>query len=347
MFNKPVRIGFAAAVVLVASYVGYWFYGSSLVRGGLDRWIAGARAEGVEASYRAVDIDGFPLRFRIMVDGPALTAARGGAVWDWRSETAHAVVAPFDFHSADIRLNGEQVLTFVENAGLPLTLRSSEPTALFVEVAGDGQPGHLTLAATGVEATSPETVAGLRLARLDVAAERDARVTAAADGTWMTVTVDAKEASLPAAAAGPLGQLVERLTAELEVIGAVPQTTPRAAVQAWRDGGGRVEVKSLFVRWGPVDLALNGQLSLDEALQPAGSFTAKLTGYRELLGALTAEGQISQRDAANVRAILDLLARQPKDGGRPVLTAPLDVHQSRLMVGPVALMALPPIRWAE
>ncbi len=58
--------------------------------------------------------------------------------------------------------------------------------------------------------------------------------------------------------------------------------------EAWRDGGGSLEITHLTMGWGPLGLTSSATLALDDQLQPMGSGNARIVGYAETLDRLAA-----------------------------------------------------------
>jgi hypothetical protein len=129
--------------------------------------------------------------------------------------------------------------------------------------------------------------------------------------------------------------------------GTVPPGPPLAALVAWRAAGGTIEVKSLDVAWGPLQLSGAGTLTLDRALQPEGAGTAKIRGYAETVDALVAHRLMRPDDGKLAKAGLTLLAKRPPEGGPRVLTVPLRVQQQMLYAGPIELLRLPTVSWPQ
>jgi hypothetical protein len=119
-----------------------------------------------------------------------------------------------------------------------------------------------------------------------------------------------------------------------------------ARAAAWRDGGGTLELRGLTMRWGPVAAAAAATLALDDALQPAGAGTLRLTGAAEAVDALAEAGLIERRAAGAARALLPLMARRPADGGPPTLDVPVTLERRALALGRIPVTRLPLLDWA-
>ena len=144
----------------------------------------------------------------------------------------------------------------------------------------------------------------------------------------------------------PLGQTIARLDLDARLRGGLPRDFGKAAVEAWRRGGGAVEIEASDLRWGPAGMQAAGTVMLDEQMRLAGSLRTVLQGYAETVAALEAAQLIRRRDAATVHIALDLLARRGPDGAR-VVSLPVTARNGAVYFGPVRVFKLRPIPlWA-
>jgi hypothetical protein len=334
-------------VILAAGYVAYWFYGTTLVRDGVENWIAAARAEGVEAAHAGLEVSGFPNNYHIAVARPSIAGASQGARWDWKSEAAVADIRPYDFRTIRLSLTGAQTLNFTDGGDRRMSLRSPGPTLIGLEIAGDTLPRRISVDANLLDITDPPEFAGLRLDSAGFTAVRRSAGGSTSQGEGLDLAFDFERVTLPPSVDALLGVLVDRIRGDLDLAGRIQEGPPRAAAAAWRDDGGRLGVRSLFVKWGALDLNATGSLVLDGNLQPAGRFTVVVTGYGALIDSFVSRGFVKAKDAIRVKALMDLLAKPSADGGPRKLTAPLTLSRGKLFLGPIALMALPRIVWPE
>lgn len=344
---KVLRRTAIVTAILAAGYVAYWFYGTTIVRDGVENWIAAARAQGIEAAHAGLEVSGFPTNFHVVVARPSIAGTREGAQWDWKSEAATADIRPFDFQTLRLSLTGAQSLDLTDGGDRRISLRSPGPTLIGLEIAGDALPRRITVDANLLDFTDPPEFAGLRFDRAGFTVVRRSAGRGTGQSEGLDLAFDLERVSLPPSVIALLGVLVDRIRGDLDVAGRIPDGPPRAAAAAWRDNGGKLGVRSLFVKWGALDLNATGTLFLDANLQPAGRLTVVVTGYGALVESFVARGTMKARDAIRLKALLDLLAKPSTDGGPPKLTAPLTLGRGKLFLGPLALMSLPRIVWPE
>jgi hypothetical protein len=334
---------------------GFWFHEEKLVRGGLADWTEARRAEGYKIDYAAPAISGFPFTVAIRLDRPTVTDPSGR--WQWTGEAIEAVSHIWSIADVVIHPLGRQVLAYPAGdklASIAATAASAEGTLSF-DIAGRPHALHMTADKLALELLPGDprlnlTASGAQL-DLTLPEHSDAKAAAGASPNLppsLELETRLDDLTLPQAIdTGPLGDKIHWLTARAELEGTVPAGTPAKALAAWRDQGGTLELKSLDIDWGPLRMAVNGTLALDDTMQPEGAGTAKLQGYGETIDVLVARGLVKPNDGAFVKAALNLMARTPPEGGEKMLSLSLHVQKQALYAGPLKLMRLPPIKWAE
>lgn len=208
------------------------------------------------------------------------------------------------------------------------------------------EPGVPTRAVTievvGLEAGLPG--GRFALGQLDITAET--RPAAQQGEPAATLGVVARAVELPPVREWPLGPRIERLDFDLVVTGPVPRAQDLAErAEAWRDGGGALELRRLELVWGEVTVAGGATLALDGQLQPMGAATARVGGHSAALRALTASGALTPRSALTAGVVLGLMARPPSAGGAPVVEVPLTLQNRTLSLGRIPLRRLPNLVW--
>ena len=84
---------------------------------------------------------------------------------------------------------------------------------------------------------------------------------------------------MPAHARGPLGNTMDFIQADIEVHGALFPGDLAVALADWREADGALEIRESQLRWGTLDLAGRGALSLDGDMRPNGWIDAQIRGY--------------------------------------------------------------------
>jgi hypothetical protein len=122
----------------------------------------------------------------------------------------------------------------------------------------------------------------------------------------------------------------------------LPGPNPAAAAAAWRDGGGSLQVNAIQLEAGDLQASASGAASLDSALQPVLSLTARVQGHRAALDRLAQAGVIQASAALAAKAVLGLLSG--RDPGAPA-TLPIRIAGGVVSVAGFPLLRLPAIDW--
>lgn len=294
-----------AVLLLAAAWLATWWVVGRHFEGRVVAWIEQQRAEGVEVTVAELRHCGVPTGWTICARD-VVVARRQPTFREWRAAMVEASMVPWRLDEVALLLPGPQ------RATRETPWRAAE-TIQF-------------------EAARPE--AWLRLEPPD---ERS--------GDSLRVTLDLDDVVLPAPPAG-FADRVRTLALELALRGAFdPERPPREAVAAWRDGGGTLEIRRFALDWAPMTLDGDGTLALDALNRPLGAFTLRATGYAEALDATVQAGALRRREAAAVKAALNLIARADGPEGRRQVRLPLTMQDGRLSVAGFAVQRLEPLRF--
>ena len=302
---------FATLLVVSAAYVGLWFYVAVSLRQQAEIWLEARRQDGLTITHGTLAIAGFPGRAELVLpDFMAAAFAADGTrlFWSWRAPTLRVAVRPYAFNTIAVDFSGSEITV---NPRLP-----EAPPLLVIEKA--------RLEITRVELTRAGQPAGGARLSLDIG---DMSLSDVLPGTpartmrHARVTVDVRGSFAP---------------------GPVPE-----ALEAWRVGGGTLEVRDFNVDWPPVSATGSGTVALDRALQPIGSFTAKFRGFLQVVDMLVAAGRMATEEASLARGALSLLAKVPSEGGEPELDIALTLQDRKVYAGPVIVMEIPLLTWRK
>ncbi|SDG38059.1 hypothetical protein SAMN05216241_11052 [Limimonas halophila] len=321
-----------ALLVLTASVVGGgWLWASTALAESWRNWLAERRAEGYAFTDAEPEIGGFPSRITARFDGPAVRAPAG---WHWQlpGVTARAqLTQPLTVHW---RAPGTHTLT--TQAGRTLRLDGKEARGrATLSTAGALQRGRMRLAEVDLT--------GLRAGR--VGAEHvTARMGGGANAGEHRVPLrtEARQVTLPAPLALPLGRTVRRIRIDATLRGPLPDAITREGLQAWRSNGGALEVHAASVHWADVTVKADGQVALDEKLRPAGTLQVDVRGLEPAVRALLEAGWVSERIAGYARMLAAAL-QQVQDEGPKTITVPLHFRNGKVLVGPMPLGRLSPV----
>jgi hypothetical protein len=331
-----------AAAAAGALYVAVWMMVAAQVRTLSDEWIASQRREGWSIAAGPVTVHGFPRWPQVTLTAVQVTAPLGDGGWTWTAERATVVPAALDLTRLTILAPGTQTVAL---PGQPTWTVSSYRAVLEIAVddSGKWQRGDLTFA--DLEVRDAEAIPLFGAARFNASL-------ALADGprgpelpfAAFSGSVDTLRLAL---AIRPFTRTVTTARLDADLVGAVAPGRLSDALDAWRDGGGTLEVRRFLVDWPPLTIAGNGTLALDNDLQPIAAFSTQISGFSETIDVLEADGMMDADDAATANVVLGLMAQAPPDGGPAQLNIPVSVQDRQLSVGPFPLLNLPAIEWDE
>jgi hypothetical protein len=332
----------AIPVLLLAGDVAYWQLAVARLRSGLQARVAALRSKGWEVALGQPSSGGWPYAATLTVpnlmlrhtgpDMPGLVRFASASVTlsvPLYDPTSLAIVLDGPQHiqvgpAQDMIATGESIAlrtALVVGDTLPLTLRAHE---LRLEPAGGGW--HVTV--------------GLLSADADIALAADPARPAA------TFAVSSEAIGLPATMRSPLGPTISSLSFDGKLNGQLPPPGPIASwAEAWRDGGGSLEIAHLAVGWGPLGVTGGASLALDDQLQPMGSGTTHLVGYAEALDKLAAGAVLTKSAATAAKAVLSLLAGSGAGNEPASVDVPLTLQYRTLSMRQVPLLRLPELDW--
>ncbi|CAO3454526.1 DUF2125 domain-containing protein [Azospirillum argentinense] len=331
-------LGFAvlALALLAGAYSVWWWQAAAAVERGVLAWMDEQRAAGAVVNHGGLSVGGYPFSIRAALEAPHL-ATRDV---EWRGARLVAEAPPWNHTRIALSLPGEQRATVVQANQPPFTLVAHGGGQGHVGLTLTGQPVEARLAFTNLVA-QPDALP-VPIAALDLTATQPSEPPASHTDTGLSVTLEARGATLPDGAPDSLGREVQRLLLTARILGQPPKPEP-VSLSAWSRDGGTLQLDGLNVDWGPLKLAMNGTLALDAALQPQAALTAEVRGYQAVLDAL--QGMFRPKELAMARTMLGLLARPTGPNGEPVLTAPVTVQNRGLFLGPLKVAALPAVVW--
>lgn len=328
MFKRFLMCAAALAVLYGAAWTGaaFWF------KARLEAVAADLRREGYTVETSDLLLVGFPARVGVMTARLDVTAPPAHGGWRWEAGPTRVSLAAGAPRTAVVDLTGRHRIAGLLSApdvGLALTVGRGAAHLVFARDRSLDAV-ELTLADMAVG----DGAGALRLG--DAALHADAR--------GRSARASAHGIALPEAVP-VLGGAIATLGLTFDITGDLPSGPLPAALEAWRAGGGALELRAFALDWGPARAAGSGTFALDAALQPIGALTVKFQGFFDIVDALVKEGHVPERNASMAKIVLGILAKPPAAGGAPELSLPLTVQDRKLFAGPVMLMETPEVRW--
>ncbi|MCB4820240.1 DUF2125 domain-containing protein [Roseicella aerolata] len=331
------------AALLAAGHALLWRWMGSQLEAGFRDWAAQRRAMGWRVEHAAPARGGWPFAATLAL--PQFRLEGGGATlpggMEWQADALVLRLALPRLDRLAVEMPGRHRLRL---GALDLPFAADHLLAT-LPLERDVLPREARLTAERFRLGTP----GGAVEALSAELEIETRMTAIEGEPAVALRLAAGDMQLPAAAGaavGVLGRSVESALLGLVLTGPVPPGRfPAAKAEAWRDGGGTLELRTASLRWGPVAGTATATLTLDEALQPMGAGTLRLAGGGEALQAAAQAGLLSRQAAATGRTVLRLLSRVPAEGGPPLLEVPLVLEEQVLTASRVPLAMLPRWNW--
>jgi hypothetical protein len=337
-----VSLGGLLVLAAVAHGVLWWQATGALAREAA-RWVEARAAEGIAVRHAPSVRGGWPWAARLTL--PEVTAEGQVAVQGQGLIPLSLAARAVGIEVALMRPR-EALITigspFTISAGPEIAARGeADALELVVPLRGSADPAARLAGRALAISTGTERFAAAQIA---LRASRDA--SARGEAPVLALSLAATGVQLPDSSGAVLGNRVARAELDLQVIGEPPSFgSPHAQAVAWRDAGGFLQVPRLLLDWGPLSLAADATLALDQAVQPSGAGRARIAGLGPTLDALATAGLIPRQAAQAGRGIIAFMQRTPAGGGPPVVELPLTLQDRTLSAGRITLLRLPPILW--
>ena len=358
MIQRKYLIPVGVVALLVTVWTLGWFWFAREIQAGLQAFTDQQDGKPVIVTWDGVRVSGYPNRLNTHIARPRGTWSGPDGDIAWAG--ADTILGFFK--------DGGRTVSFRAPGKHDFTLRSTGSEGSMAAVSegfggrlifdGNGQATALRGLATGLDIA----IDGKPATTLDRAAFDWSQISGGADATNRTdgihpdsarqsLTFSLSGVSLVTAQLDPnlvgtLGRKLEQLAGQLSVRGALdPTDLSPDSLASWRDAGGTLELADFSLIWGPLQIAGDGTLAVDDALQPVGAFTAQIAGLDRLVNLLEKTGRMRPQQAAIARIALAVLIRAPANGGPPQARMPVSIQNRQLSIGPIPLLRLPVINW--
>ncbi len=336
-----VVLGFILAAV--GGYYVYWTVVADEMVTRLDTWITDRLAEGYTYAQDGREVAGFPYRIMIVLRNPAFAAPQRHPAWEWQSDELLLIVEPWALNSVIIKNTTPQHLVF-DDGRQPRQFRLSSKLT-YGNLIFDLNHGGLQRFSLGVgdgELAEVGTDRTYQIGKAQMIGRFNRGQQADRPDQTGDLAISFSGVDLPQGVADFMARRVEFGGFDARIYQLPPPEQGLVTLPEWRDKGGHVQVQQFGITWGKVAVEGKGRLALDAANRPIGEVSGKIAGYRSLVDALVATGQVKKKQAVGTKLALDLLARTDNDGERR-LRVPVKAVDGYLYAGSIRLLALPPL----
>lgn len=338
MSIRPRLAGIAALVLALAgagAYTTYWFHVAGQLRKGVEDFAAARRAEGWRIDVSRTALFGFPAEVGLDLGEVALATPAGIR---WHGDGLRLRVPGLDPLGPVVELGRTHRIALGDEWR---GILSAEAASVRLRVDGDGDLHSFAFEATGPALEQPGA-APLAAERLEIGYQWLNPPDPGHEKPSARFTLAARAVDLPLPAELPLEKRLSRVELDGRIMGTIPEAAPLAALAAWSNAGGVMEIDRLAVDWGALEAEADGTFAFDPALQPLLATTARLRGWNDMLGRLTKAGLVEPGAASAAEMLLAILAR-PDPQGRPTLTLAVSLQDGYLYAGQARLLKLPPL----
>ena len=332
-----ILLPFAAFGILLAAYSGYWLYLSHTLGETISELRVRWHEAGVEVKHGELSVGGYPYRIEVTARDVEAAGQNGSVNWRWRTPILQATAHPWKLSHwvAVVETPSDIDFSLTNDWSLALMVGRGR---ISVNVGADAFLERVSFDLRDLRMQPNVGSDYVDINRAELHVRR-----APMKSPSLDVAVFIKEMAFGQTHSYTFGNRLQELNAEISLKGPMPVTWSRMALDGWRDAGGVVEVHSLQMLWGNLEVQVDGTFAIDEAYRPIGAASATIKGYASLLAALRMEGIVSEPAAFAAGLALDLLAEPAPDDGRGLLRVPITLQDGHLHVGPVPLMPLGPV----
>lgn len=324
-------------VILAALYGGYWFVGSHLLQGQLDKWVAEERAAGRQADFGVLKVQGFPSRFDIRAENIALYNPQTGMGWT-APEAELAALAYQPQHYIAV-LPQTQVIR-APGADIGITSQDMRASLVF-------SPGpsfvldRMSFVSKGlaVEPGAPELRTGA--ADLRIATQRAAGTDYGHRLGFEALGLIVPEFILEQLRSAPTELPATMDRVHLDAVVDFDRRLDRHVLNGPRPEISKIKLEDLSLSWGPIGFAVTGDVTVLADGTLTGPIELSIRGMTQLFDIATAAGLLPAERRRMVEGMLSMVAK-PDASGTAKLS--FEAKNGTLHLGPLALTALPKLR---
>ncbi|MEM0984985.1 MAG: DUF2125 domain-containing protein [Pseudomonadota bacterium] len=284
-------------VVILAIYSAYWHWAKSQLVAGIDAWIDGERARGMQVEYSAKRFDGFPFRFALTLDDPVY--GDPDQQQRWQGEKLQLVMQPWNWQHIIARSPGENRIF---ERGLEGWARLGPKSA-----------SSLSWSDTGLERFS----IAIDTVSFDLAGELAGEADAfefhlrTYPGEPDTLQLETHWQSIRLGdvipGTEPLGQTVGPTILRAEATKAFSALAITPEPSRWPATvlslGGEIRVPQVLVEWGPLNAGARGGLATGDQGDLKGSVGVRIEKADALREALAEAGRLNEQTDMAIQAL--------------------------------------------
>lgn len=138
---------------------------------------------------------------------------------------------------------------------------------------------------------------------------------------------------------------LDMLDADIVIPWSMPATFDYEDLAAWKKDDGKIDVTRYALVKEQLVSEGEGDLSLDEQLQPVFHFESRITGYEAFIQSHVDKGNIEPFAGGIAMSLLNGLAKPDQEGAVRTVVLNVSVENRLLRAGPLQVLELPLIEW--
>ncbi|MFC7048283.1 DUF2125 domain-containing protein [Emcibacter nanhaiensis] len=338
-------------LLVVGGYTAFWFYIAGKVEEKARIWIAAQESRGVHAFYGDLAVEGFPYKIVVKLSelkvelAPELTR-RGEANLIFPEV---AIVAfPWKLNHAVLSsAYGDVVLGPMQSPDMTMAVDGLK--ASLVLDRDSRQPERLSLTSERLswaysslgDKVPPSEARNLQLhvrRALEVTDGRQAMELPA----LLEVFLSAEDVVAHEIPVGIFGKKADLIRLHTVLHASEFPRYDREGLSRWRDEGGTLAVRTLEVRSGKMEFAMDGELTLDQDLKPLGAFSSQIRGLDHIVAVLSGHSGFQEEPGSMILEELKNMGENEGDKGK-MLSLAISLQNGLLFLGPIPVYELAPL----
>ena len=312
-------------ILIGVSWSLYWSLLAIFLETELANWVENERDKGINISFSAPVRTNFPSHIHLRLT--TLKYVDTNLNISWETEFADLFLSPFSPGKLEVKFPKKHKFTF-----------KTQKNARQIFVVAKEVNIHQSFY------KSPQTVINIEKAEIK-SQHFLTQIDSISAKIGLKSQLEISHVALPTDIRGLLGHKIQQLSLLTSLAGSKLKTLSQTGLLDWKNAGGIIEFERFFIEYGPLRLAGDGTLTLDEKLQPLGAFLLQASGINETIDAAVDSGFIDVQDVTLIKIALQILGKRPNSQKTAELEFPLTIQENKLSIGQFDLLQLPKIPW--
>jgi len=342
----------SAVVALVLGYVFFWHYMAGEVEERIETWVGLQKSKGLSIQYKDLDISGFPYRMVLSLNGlRAVKTDKNKSPVSLASPNVTLVAFPWNInHGVIISAGGIIHIGSSRNPKFTMDIGKTRSSVNIDFINRKFQRASFVMENVtwwmGRRAKN-NTPSKAQEVKLHLMQPETGISSADAQDMelpiQMKLYLEAKDVVAQEIPVGVFGKKADKVKIDLQLHGEKFPAYSVAGLSAWRDNGGTLSVKNFSVMSGKMDMALDGEATLDQDLKPLGAFAATIRGIDHIVEILSGHSAFQQEPGNMILQEMGRMSKKEEKGayhGQATLDLAISLQGGLLFLGPIPVYEL-------